>query len=477
MFVFKIISISVLLGVTPVVSGFEDYDDLYDDENTEYYDDYYKVEDTMPDANDTSSSNRTKRYQDKSTMSLEDKQDVEGALQQLLPNIRAENLFTAPSTESTYLSRYFDESNASTQTYSTINTQTLNAITIDDAETATSPRQTVIEKFTDTLTTEDTFKNLFNQIPKRSSAYVKSKKHTKHLSQRVDDVGATMKLLRDSNTATVEKTKNEIVSDHTTQTEAVTTPSPTTRRDLDIPRLLDIIADLASEFETNLTRKLNETLFNMSIPTCTTPTTEAPTTSEYDANYTGATIAKCFVCGLDIPGIPQHAQCADAFAGDFLPLVPVDASAKGKISSFKKYCKYSNIPGYVTNFTHSRAIYGRWTGGCAVRWVDLSGVYTQRTCRSRLQPTMGKHFASKRMAKLERSLWNIDNGCIISPVATLLPLSRGISLYARFHSCVCTGNWCNSAYVNRPWTSCYLILFVFDLCIAHFSYMNLDSEI
>lgn len=64
------------------------------------------------------------------------------------------------------------------------------------------------------------------------------------------------------------------------------------KQELDIPRLLAIISDLASEFESNLTRKLNETLANMTLPTCTTPTPIPPVTSEYDANYTGSVIAK-----------------------------------------------------------------------------------------------------------------------------------------------------------------------------------------
>ncbi|XP_034838434.1 uncharacterized protein [Maniola hyperantus] len=255
-----------------------------------------------------------------------------------------------------------------------------------------------------------------------------------------------------------------------TNTSNITTTTTGRTPQIDIAKLLAIISDLAMDLESNLTRKLNESMETMNIPTCTTPTPPTTTqqttvTDEYDANYTGAIIAKCFVCGLDIPGIPQHAHCADAFAGDFLPLVPVDTSAKGKISRYRKYCKYANIRGYSTKESQPRVIIGRWTGGCSVRWVDLSGVYTQRACRNRMQPTMGLHFASKRMAKLEKALWNIENGCIISPVATLTPLSRGVSLYARFHACVCSGNWCNSAGVDAPY---YWILFTAVIAIVVF---------
>ncbi|XP_064075475.1 uncharacterized protein LOC113391893 [Vanessa tameamea] len=463
MFVFKIISLFILLGVRPLVSGYKDYDDLFDDEDVEYYEDYY---DETSATNDNNTSTRAKRYQGKPATRFETMGDVKGALQQLLTNMEIENSFTTHSTESTYKYNYFEESNDTTQTYSINDIQTSDAITIATTEITTSPSTTEKEWFTNELTTETDFNNLSTEV----SAYPKSTEYKMPLPNALDFVD-NLKDFLEMNTSRMGLRGPTPTSD--TDNETAITIGPK-RRELDIPRLLQIIADLASEFESNLTRKLNETLFNMSIPTCTTPTTEAPTTSEYDANYTGATIAKCYVCGLDIPGIPKHAHCADAFAGDFLPLVPVDPSARGKISSFKKYCKYSNIPGYRSNFTRSRAIYGRWTGGCAVRWIDLSGIYTQRTCRSRLHPTMGKHFASKRMAKLERSLWNIENGCIISPVATLVPLSRGISLYARFHACVCTGNWCNLAYVNEPWTPCYLILLLACTCLTQ--YINIKTS-
>ncbi|XP_046975054.1 uncharacterized protein LOC124541221 [Vanessa cardui] len=386
--------------------------------------------------------------------------------------------------ENSLTSHSLEESNNTTQTYSINDIQALDAVTIATTEITTSPA-TNKEWSTNEFTTGYGLSKLSTQV----SAYPKSTDYRMpipHITIGSDvvDLKDFLKTTTDrkglryydydeETTSTTEQVTSTSIATTSTTTEQDNNTMPSTkRRELDIPRLMEIIAEIAGEFETNLTRKLNETLFNMSIPTCTTPTTEAPTTSEYDANYTGATIAKCYVCGLDIPGIPKHAHCADAFAGDFLPLVPVDPSARGKISSFKKYCKYSNIPGYKSNFTRSRAIYGRWTGGCAVRWIDLSGIYTQRTCRSRLQPTMGKHFASKRMAKLERSLWNLDNGCIISPVATLIPLSRGISLYARFHACVCTGNWCNSAHVNQPWTSCYSILLLVCTCLSQYIYIK-----
>jgi hypothetical protein len=46
---------------------------------------------------------------------------------------------------------------------------------------------------------------------------------------------------------------------------------------------------------------------------------------------------------MQTPGIPQKAYCADAFAGDFLPLVPVNPQARGHIAQFRKYCRYLDV--------------------------------------------------------------------------------------------------------------------------------------
>lgn len=53
-----------------------------------------------------------------------------------------------------------------------------------------------------------------------------------------------------------------------------------------------------------------------------------------------SSVYQCFVCGLTSTHIPQDAYCADAFAGDFLPLVPVDPRARGHIARYRKYCRY-----------------------------------------------------------------------------------------------------------------------------------------
>ncbi|XP_049882447.1 uncharacterized protein LOC126378297 [Pectinophora gossypiella] len=243
----------------------------------------------------------------------------------------------------------------------------------------------------------------------------------------------------------------------TTKRRKRTSTSPFPR--LDIPALLAIIANLTVDYNLNLTMMLNRSLDKYNLPTCRTgPTvlstteTPVPTTDAY-TNLTGTIMGKCFVCGLVEPEMPRSAPCADAFAGDFLPLVPVDPTARANIAKYRKYCRWMNSAQYVINASDPRTMWGRWTGGCSVRWIDLNGIYTQRTCRNRHRAVMGRHFVSHRMAKLEMALQNVDNGCIISPVASLVPISRGVSLYARFHVCVCTGNWCNRAPSYHQWTT------------------------
>lgn len=54
-------------------------------------------------------------------------------------------------------------------------------------------------------------------------------------------------------------------------------------------------------------------------------------------------VFQCFVCGLVEDKIPVNSDCADAFAGDFLPLTPVNPLARSRTSSFRKYCRHGNL--------------------------------------------------------------------------------------------------------------------------------------
>ncbi|XP_073964572.1 uncharacterized protein [Choristoneura fumiferana] len=222
----------------------------------------------------------------------------------------------------------------------------------------------------------------------------------------------------------------------------------TVREPNDIDRILMILDNLTYIYDTDVVDRLNETLELEGYPYCPTVRTRVTTTTTPKSwpmtEDTGKVIAKCFVCGMDVPGIPRESQCADAFAPDYLPGASL-IYAPTHVSRYKKHCKYLDMPTWHVNGTEGRSMWGKWDGGCSVRWVDISGVYTQRSCRARHKPAIGRHFVSKRLAKMEYALNMMDNGCIGSAQASLVPFSRGISLFARFYACVCTGTYCNAA--------------------------------
>ncbi|CAH0698121.1 unnamed protein product [Spodoptera exigua] len=212
---------------------------------------------------------------------------------------------------------------------------------------------------------------------------------------------------RDQTDHSMEVTNTENVTGTTVADTQFEDDEPVTEKsNVDISAILGILANLTYDYEWNLTEEFNRTLIESGVPKCPTPTeptTTSTTPLPYDFANTSV-ISKCFVCGLKTTDIPRTAHCADAFSGDFLPLAPVDARAKGHIASFRKYCRHLDVHNFVENPLEPHSIYGRFTGGCAVRWADLSGVYTQRTCRAKHRPLLGKHFGSKRLAKLELAL-------------------------------------------------------------------------
>ncbi|CAG9794286.1 unnamed protein product [Diatraea saccharalis] len=184
-----------------------------------------------------------------------------------------------------------------------------------------------------------------------------------------------------------------------------TTTKPTTTSTMppfNIPGLVAIISDLTDNFETNITDMFKKTLQKYNIPTC--PSDETTETPIFHDLVNATVVSKCFVCGMTETEIPRDSYCSDAFSIDFIPLVPMDPQSRGRIVRFRKYCRYLDVDNFYENATEPRSVFGRFTGGCSVRWIDISSVYTQRACRNRRHATTGRHFGSKRMAKLEMAL-------------------------------------------------------------------------
>ncbi|XP_014355304.2 uncharacterized protein LOC106708332 [Papilio machaon] len=213
---------------------------------------------------------------------------------------------------------------------------------------------------------------------------------------------------------------------------------------IDVLTLLTLLDNLTKEYTAQTMRRSWSNKTAPTAPLC--PYTISFGTSPrykyqypyFERNRTGDLVNMCYVCGLEQARIPVSSLCENAFDQD-------DWTYKKYSYKFIKYCRYDQYTNnYCVHTQDKRSIWGRWTGGCSMRRIDISGVYTQRTCRNREWPTRGHHFASHRMARLEFVLNGVKDGCTVSPGASLVPLSRGISLYARFIACVCKESLCNA---------------------------------
>ncbi|XP_048002150.1 uncharacterized protein LOC125238763 isoform X2 [Leguminivora glycinivorella] len=228
----------------------------------------------------------------------------------------------------------------------------------------------------------------------------------------------------------------------------------TTQAPTDLAVIVKMLADIADVYwsrgDTLYRINFNNSIISAypnSWPACpnTTSTAEPPSKTWAPHNRSGETVAKCFVCGMLQDGIPEADHvCADSFLSH----------------SYRRHCKFLNREGWHINGSGGFYMWGRWTGGCSLRYVDISNVYHQRTCRSIGEPALGSHYVSRRMAKLEYALRKEKDACISSPTASLVPLSRGISLFSRFHACVCSENYCNRAerLYMEEWSTVVLAL-------------------
>lgn len=208
--------------------------------------------------------------------------------------------------------------------------------------------------------------------------------------------------------------------------------------------------------------------------------------------YVGTLIAKCYWCGLNTTGIPLSPMCHDVFdSGDFRARVlkrffrawcyqkivsrpfyhwPYAARKRIRkddsiISTLYGAADFMYSDGLITQY------YGDFYGGCFKRFLDVGSVYTMRGCRSwhpykawhvwqHTDHKRGQNFAAHRYKRLEMILKKKNDYCIVSPHASLTPFARGISLYVRYHVCVCSGKYCNGSPTNTPMYSYYFLVFI-----------------
>ncbi|KAF9797353.1 hypothetical protein SFRURICE_006335, partial [Spodoptera frugiperda] len=172
-----------------------------------------------------------------------------------------------------------------------------------------------------------------------------------------------------------------------------------------------------------------------------TPTISGSNDSTFDSMYLMSVLGnktdKCYTCGMD--EVDYTSEIC------YLVFEHTDRTYKYKMRSYKSKCSGKTF-----------------IGGCFKRFLDIGHYYSERGCRE-FPPAQGHSFASSRYASIERMLLRTDEGCTVSPAATLVPFSRSVLLYARFHVCVCTKNYCNNSSMLSGNLMFYFILIYFFL--------------
>ncbi|XP_022832961.1 uncharacterized protein LOC111360899 [Spodoptera litura] len=169
--------------------------------------------------------------------------------------------------------------------------------------------------------------------------------------------------------------------------------------------------------------------------------TARSTPGTQDQKLVAAVVRKCYQCGLNITDIPRPPTCHQIFDNAKRHYQYLKAGHK-VVCKGKVWTKGSKKVKRSHEFdVHPRKLYKE---GCFKRFLDVGEVYDERGCRT-MPPQLGKTFASDRFMSLEKSAHAMTDGCVSSPHASLTPFSRGVSLYARYHVCVCKEDYCNNA--------------------------------
>ncbi|KAJ0174896.1 hypothetical protein K1T71_010004 [Dendrolimus kikuchii] len=178
--------------------------------------------------------------------------------------------------------------------------------------------------------------------------------------------------------------------------------------------------------------------------------------------WKGEKVATCFICNRWPSRIPKETSCHDAFE-----------SHNWKMRTLARYFRaecFRNIHWWgerikVYKNPHLVNWYHKYDRGLKRQYYGK--VYTQRNCRGFWPLNAGSH-TNHRMLRLEYTMRNKKEGCVMSPHASLTPFARGISLFARYHFCICQGNYCNAATSDQ---FSFNIL-VYTLCFRLYIFKN-----
>lgn len=180
----------------------------------------------------------------------------------------------------------------------------------------------------------------------------------------------------------------------------------------------------------------------------------------------------CYVCGMTQDDIPTNPICHEAFHSSDARYLTLASYLHAKCITSSWYTGKEYHRTHRLFHVEKPTYYaGDFRHGCFKRFLDVGKVYTQRGCRKQKPWTGGsKSFATFRYTQLERRLVGVANGCIMSGHASLTPFDRSVSLFARYHVCVCKGDYCNSANRNALSFKCIYVLGItslFHLCFKY----------
>lgn len=167
-------------------------------------------------------------------------------------------------------------------------------------------------------------------------------------------------------------------------------------------------------------------------------------------------VSQCYECGLRVTvqeGIPVDSDCHNIFSSP-------SYEDRSKIEKTKMSCFYRDNDTLLYN---GRAVYGKFSGGCYKRFLDIGTLYTERGCRTVPYGVAGYSIISPRFVRLQYLLDNTKNGCVISPFAVFTPFNRAVSLFVRYHVCVCEKDFCNKGNVIQG-----KLMYVFAFSLFYF---------
>ncbi|KPJ02467.1 hypothetical protein RR46_09670 [Papilio xuthus] len=166
-------------------------------------------------------------------------------------------------------------------------------------------------------------------------------------------------------------------------------------------------------------------------------------------------IISCYWCGLNDSFVPTKSICYSIWDSEDTRIRDLGRFFRARCHYYDYYRYYDRqikmvrwYPAtveYVYDHGLKTCMFGPYMKGCFKRFVDVGPLYTARGCRGAFLPwrSYTRSAASHRLMRLEIVARGHEDVCVHSPEASLTPYSRAISLFVRYHVCVCDKPYCN----------------------------------